>query len=140
MYSYDNEYGPCETLQMQISKTDATNIYNINMCGLYNIVLTGFSIHFSTNPTFMNVGIASPQLNANHYVSNTTGPNPQYWSLFFPFTTHNANSMRQKIYFGDRYIQNQIQINIVNADLAGINEPTNFETALLTFEVRRKLK
>ena len=101
--------------------------------------MTGFSIQFSTDPTFINVAVSSPQLNLNHYVSNNyTGTNTsQYWSLYFPFTSHNANSMREKVYYGDRFIQNQIQVSIIDAD-TGLT-PVNFTRALLNFNVRRKL-
>ncbi len=101
--------------------------------------MTGFSINFSTNPAFANVAVASPQLTLNHYVSNnyTGASSAQYWSLYFPFTTHNANSMRLKVYYGDRYIQNNMQVSIIDADTGA--SITNFDRALLTFDVRRKL-
>lgn len=140
MLIYD-EYGPPETFQIEIFGADTSPSYNVNLCGIYNIVMTGFSIQFSTDPTFVNIAVASPQLTANHYVSNNfTGSNTaQYWSLYFPFTTHNANSMRLKVYYGDRYIQNNMQVSIINADSPSAAAITNFTRALLTFEVRRKL-
>lgn len=138
MLLIDN-YGPEETFQIEIFAADTAPSYNVNLCGIYNIVMTGFSIQFSTDPTFMNVAVASPQFNLNHYVSNnyTATNTSQYWSLYFPFTSHNANSMREKVYYGDRYIQNQIQVSVIDAD-TGL-PPVNFQRALLNFNVRRKL-
>jgi hypothetical protein len=134
-----DSYGPEETFQIEIFGADTSPSYNVNLCGVYDITMTGFSIHFTTDPAFTSVAVASPQLTLNHYVSNnyTGASNAQYWSLYFPFTTHNANSMRLKVYYGDRYIQNNMQVSIINADTGA--PLTNFIRALLTFDVRRKL-
>ena len=135
-------YGPLETLQIEINAADTVPTYNVNMCGWYHITLVGFSVDFQTNPTYANIAISSPQLNLNYYVSNsanTGSVSNQYFSLYYPFTTHNANSMRLKIYYGDRHIQNQFQISIINADSATQAALANFTSALLTFEVRKCL-
>jgi hypothetical protein len=131
-------YGPPETFQLEIYSTDTTPSYNVNLCGLYNIVMTGFSIQFSTDPAFAHIAISSPQLTLNHFVSNssTGSQNAQFWSVYFPLNTHNTNALKQRVYFGDKFIQNQIQVSIINADNG--TALANFQRALLTFEVRRK--
>jgi hypothetical protein len=134
-------YGMPQTMVIEVSSADAGQTtlgtaYTVNMMGKYNITLTGVSVQFSTDPTFMNIAIQCPQLTIPFYVNNGVGKYPQYFNWYYP-NTHENNSFKKKCYYGNKFINNQFDIKIINADTGA--SPTNFTSALLTFEVRKVL-
>jgi len=139
-------YGMPQTMVIEVLAGDSGQSlegtsYTLNMMGKYNITLTGFSIQFSSDPTFMNLAIQSPQLTIPFYPTNgssaTASAKAQYMSFYYPWTSHENNSLKKKCYFGNKFINNQIQIKIIDSDTGA--SPVNFTSALLTFEVRRVL-
>jgi len=100
--------------------------FNIDFMGDAEIEINQIITHFSTDPSFIQMRIISPQLKFPY-------GNEPYLNVCFPFTRVNPSGMLK--YKFRTYLNGKLNINIIDA--ATGQEPANFVGIILGGCIRR---
>lgn len=107
------------------NSTLASSNYNVNLSGKYRLKLVGAQFQFTTDPTYVQLELRSPQLQIKY-------GNINYPVLSYPIAGH-AYRMPNTYEFETNIFNGVFPLQIV--DYTTKLPPTNFAYALLNFEV-----